>query len=72
MEKNSLSIFLPNLAAMVALGHSIFEIVIPGTSITISGDIGVGKTTLARDIIRAAIGEREEIPSPTFTLVQTY
>jgi tRNA threonylcarbamoyladenosine biosynthesis protein TsaE len=43
-----------------------------GEAICLSGPLGAGKSTLARGLIRALVGEEIEAPSPTFTLVQAY
>ena len=43
-----------------------------GDCVLLSGPIGAGKSHLARAFIRARLGRMEDVPSPTFTLVQTY
>lgn len=64
-------IALPDLAAMEALGARIASQLRAGDVVALSGGLGVGKTTLARAII-AALGHEGEVPSPTFTIVETY
>jgi len=44
----------------------------PGDTVLLQGPIGSGKTHLARSVIQSWLGRPEEVPSPTFTLVQTY
>ena len=62
---------LPDLEAMTALGERIARRLRPGDVVALSGGLGAGKTTLARAII-AALGHQGEVPSPTFTIVETY
>jgi N-acetylmuramate 1-kinase len=64
---------LPSPAATERLAHIIAEEVRPGDLVTLSGGLGAGKTTLARALVRLLAGDPDlEVPSPTFTLVQSY
>ncbi len=64
---------LPNEQATEALGATLAARLKPGDVVGLKGDLGAGKTTLARAIIRAAAADPELIvPSPTFTLVEVY
>ena len=62
---------LPDEAATAALAARISTLAATGDIIALKGDLGAGKTTFARHFIRAC-GSAEEVPSPTFTLVQVY
>lgn len=62
---------LPDLAATARLAGRIAPRLGRGDAVALWGDLGAGKTTLARGILRA-LGVTEDVPSPTFTLVQTY
>ncbi len=68
----SVSFLLPSDAATDALGRALAGALSKGDTVLLSGPVGSGKSHLSRAFIRARLGRAEEIPSPTFTLVQTY
>ena len=64
---------LPTEADTAALAARLAEGLGPGDALLLSGPVGAGKSAFARALIRARLGDPEaEVPSPTFTLVQTY
>lgn len=63
---------LADEAATAALARRIAAVARAGDVIALAGDLGTGKTRFARAFVDAATGDGEEVPSPTFTLVQTY
>ncbi len=62
---------LPDLVAMNELGRRIAGRLQAGDVVALTGPLGAGKTTLARAII-GGCGHSGEVPSPTFTIVETY
>lgn len=54
------------------LAQHLGALLAPGDVVLLSGDIGAGKTHFARSLILSLLPEPEDVPSPTFTLVQTY
>jgi tRNA threonylcarbamoyladenosine biosynthesis protein TsaE len=66
-------IALSNLSATARLAAAVAELARPGDAILLHGPLGAGKTEFARAFLRAASGDPAlEVPSPTFTLVQSY
>ncbi len=65
-------VFLADEAATQDLGRKLAAPLKPGDALCLTGPLGAGKSTLARALIRALTTPDEEVPSPTFTLVQFY
>lgn len=75
MTTASASLTLPSPEATAALAEWLAPRLRPGDVLLLSGPIGAGKTHFARALIQArlaAFGLHEDVPSPTFTLVQVY
>jgi N-acetylmuramate 1-kinase len=69
----SFTVTLADEEATRRLMVDIAEALRPGDTVTLSGDLGAGKTTFARALIRHLAGDQTiEVPSPTFTLMQAY
>jgi tRNA threonylcarbamoyl adenosine modification protein YjeE len=72
-EPTTFSVALSDEAATAHLMADLALLIGPGDVITLSGDLGAGKTAAARAMIRYLAGDDTlEVPSPTFTLAQTY
>ncbi|PWE18467.1 tRNA (adenosine(37)-N6)-threonylcarbamoyltransferase complex ATPase subunit type 1 TsaE [Marinicauda salina] len=66
-----LALTLPDAAAADAFGRRLATLLAPGDAVLLAGDLGAGKTTIARGVIAGFAGV-DDAPSPTYTLVQAY
>lgn len=69
MSKFTYTLIQPDL---LTLAQPLAKALRKGDAIALWGDLGVGKTTFARVLIQTLVGEEIDVPSPTFTLIQTY
>ncbi len=63
---------LPDAEATARLGAAVARVLKPGEAVCLNGPLGAGKSTLARALVRTLTTPHEDVPSPTFTLVQFY
>lgn len=72
MRETILQKSLADEAATATFAATIAPLLRPGDTLLLEGEIGSGKSAFARAMIRTRLGRMEDVPSPTFTLVQTY
>lgn len=72
MPEKSLSLTASTPDDTAVLATRLGAVLVPGDTILLEGDVGAGKTHFARALIQSLLAVPEDIPSPTFTLVQTY
>jgi tRNA threonylcarbamoyl adenosine modification protein YjeE len=72
MEQASRRLILPHLDATRALAARLARCLRSGDLVLLEGDLGTGKTEFARAVIQALAGKAITVPSPTFTILQSY
>ncbi|MGL6210043.1 MAG: tRNA (adenosine(37)-N6)-threonylcarbamoyltransferase complex ATPase subunit type 1 TsaE [Paracoccaceae bacterium] len=68
----SQTLYLADEAATAGLASRLAPLLRAGDCVLLAGPIGAGKSHFARTVIQARLGRNEDVPSPTFTLVQVY
>jgi tRNA threonylcarbamoyladenosine biosynthesis protein TsaE len=68
---SKLEMHLSDEAATRAFGARLAQVIVPGLSLYLHGDLGSGKTTLARGLLRG-LGYTGRVKSPTYALVEVY
>ena len=71
MTRSARDFHLPDAAATDVLGAALAVALVPGLVITLEGDLGAGKTSLVRAMLRA-LGHSGPVKSPTYALVELY
>ncbi|XDA98242.1 tRNA (adenosine(37)-N6)-threonylcarbamoyltransferase complex ATPase subunit type 1 TsaE [Sulfitobacter sp. LCG007] len=72
MSARSVTAILPSETQTARLAAGLGARLVPGDTVLLTGPVGAGKTHFARSLIRSLLAAPEDIPSPTFTLVQSY
>lgn len=72
MSVPDLCVYLPDEAATARLGQVIAAFMEPGIALLLYGDLGMGKSVLARAIVQTLAPGVTEVPSPTFTIMLSY
>ena len=71
-ESGNRTIALADIDVTAGLAAALARLLRTGDVVALEGDLGVGKTAFARALIRELTTSGQEVPSPTFTLLQTY
>ena len=70
-DDSPITLELADAAATAALAARLAQVVQPGLTIWLQGDLGAGKTTLVRELLHA-LGHRGRVKSPSYTLLEQY